>query len=179
MRSAISVILWIALSFFVFAGPAYSADPKIKEAAVTQAEKRIVGMEAIQKKLIREVAKAREENDIHRLNCLLTKLNLVRGLIKASDRAKVILLESFYGGDAGTAGLYLKKVNSYADSAAEVERSIPECAGLKTIGEGTTLVYINPGGEGEFAPSEKSPWDWEFVPGAEGYPAVPPASPYR
>jgi hypothetical protein len=157
---------------------AYSAPEVLKESAIAQVDKQIGDINGILKKLYRETAKAKEENDIHRYNCLLTKLNLVKGLVKASERAKGVLMDAFYGGDTDTSKIYLKKVNSYAESAKEVERSLSECAGVKTIGEGASLVYIRPEGE-ELQPGDQSPWDWEFVPGQEGYPAVPPASPFR
>ncbi len=169
----VGAVVWLA------PGPLFPADEGVKESSVAQVEKRIDGMNGILKKLYREVAKAKEENDIHRLNCLMTKLNLVKGLLKASERAKVVLMESFYGGDKPTAGLYLRKVNSYWDSAVEVDQSIPECKGAKTVGEGQSLVYIRPEGEPGVEPQEQSPWDYEFLPGSEAYPVVPPASPFR
>jgi hypothetical protein len=179
MSRACFVIVVIMVAWCMPPRPLFAAGEPLKESSLAAVDKRVTGMNDVQKKLYKEIAKAREENDIRRVNCLLTKLNLVKGLLKASDRAKAVLLEAFYGNDPETAGIYKTKIESYADSAKEVERSIDECRGVKTIGEGTTMVYIRPEGSADLQPSEAGPWDWNFLPGSEGYPAVPPASPFR
>jgi hypothetical protein len=173
------LVLSVVAAGLVFPALGWAAADPVKESALSQVDRRIVGMDGTVKKLYREVAKAREENEIHRVNCLQAKLNLVKGLLKAADRAKAVLLEAFYGKDTETAAIYKGKVDSYADSSAEIEKSISECRGVKTAGEGTTLVYIRPEGAEEVEPSESGGWTWGFTPGSEGYPAVPPASPFR
>lgn len=173
------VMLTVLMVWFVSMPLVWAEKGALKERSLVQVERRITDMNAVLKKLYQEISRAKEKNDLHRVNCLLTKLNLVKGLLKASDRSKAVLLEAFYGNDTATARVYKAKVDSYADSAKEIERSMEECRGVRKVGEGTTLVYIRPEGGTELQPTEANPWDRGFVPGADGYPAVPPASPYR
>jgi len=179
MLSRIIFFFWITVSFFSPLSTSWAAGEKLKDGDVVQVDKQVTVMNNILIKLYKEIAKAKEQNEIHRLNCLTVKRNLVKGLLKAVELAKGLLMESFFDGDTDTAKLYKKKITSYSESASEVEKSIDECAGIKGTLEGTTLVYIRPEGEDELKSSQSSPWDWNYNPGAEGYPAVPPASPFR
>jgi hypothetical protein len=181
----------LVMSVIFFTAPALGADsmptpvpPSVKKAeppiSASAVEKRITSMREVLKRLLKELASARQANDVRRVNCLLAKLNLVKGLLKASERAQVVMLEATYGNDAATTQVYGKKIMTYGGSADEIERSIAECSGVEVRAEGTSLVYIRPD-EPEIQTGEETPWDGSDVTtsGPESYPVVPPASPYR
>ena len=159
----------------------YAAKELSPDKRVARVEKQIASMNGALKHLLKEVAKARQKNDIRRINCLLIKLNLVKGLLKASEKAKVVLMESSYSGDARTANAYGTKIESYHDSVTEIKKSMKECFGVKGVDEGATVVYIQPVGEaGEDVSKVVTAWDWDAAAtGVAGYPVVPPGSPFR
>ena len=180
MRYLSKIILWVVLfTIFSFTESVFPKDKKIKQEQPLQIQIQISIMIKIKNLFEREVDLARTENDILRLNCLITKLNLVKGLIKASERSKIILVNALLKQDSVASAIYQKKMTTYYESTLELEKTIPECRALKEMPEGTTLVYIQPEGESELDISKTTPWDWGFNQGAEGYPAVPPASPFR
>ena len=150
------------------------------EITVATVEKRMSSMREVLKRLLKEIAAARQAKDLRKVNCLLAKLNLVKGLLKASERAQVVMLEATYGKDMPTSRTYGKKIVEYGDNVDEIEKSIPECSGVEVRSEGTALVYIRPD-EPELTVDETTPWDgWDEVNGGpENYPVVPPASPFR
>lgn len=133
-------------------------------------------------RLLKEVGHARDEGNLPRVNCLTVKLNLVKGLVKASEQAKIVLAETAYKHDSKTADAYGAKIKAYGESVAEVEQSIDECTGKENNKgeEGITLVYVRPEGEGN--PLEReSTNSLQSTPGIsnDGYPVAPPASPFR
>jgi hypothetical protein len=160
--------------------PAPAAAKPAPAVTVAAAEKKIVSMREILKRLLKEVAAAREANDVRRLNCLIAKLNLVKGLLKASERAQVTMLEATYANDAATGQTYGRKILTYGDSAEEIERSIDECSGVEVRSDGAAMVYVRPDTP-ELQPRDEAPWDTtvDVNSGPEGYPVVPPASPFR
>jgi len=143
-------------------------------------DKQIAGMNGVLEKLLKEAQKAREKNDIRTLNCLLVKINLQKGLIKAASRARLVLLEAKFAEDPATASAYAEKIRSYRQSTEEIEKSMDECGRTGTTGEGTTFLYIRPEGVPETDLEETTPWDWEEETAPdEQYPVIPPASPFR
>ncbi|HLG20995.1 MAG TPA: hypothetical protein VI895_14425 [Bdellovibrionota bacterium] len=173
--------VFVCLSFFLITARVEGAEPASPESRLKKAEISVSSIEGTLKKFVKAVAKAREENDIKRLNCLMTKMDLVKGFLKASERAKVVLMESSFAGDAKTADMYGQKIGAYGKNTSEIENSIEECYGVGGTGDGTTVVYIRPSGEGmESADGTVlSPFGEDDLYPAEGYPAVPPASPFR
>src|SRR6267142_2190653 len=110
---------------------------------------------------------------------IVTSSILVTGLLKASERAKMVLMEASFMGDTKTAETYGAKLDAYHESAKEMEQSIQECSGTEGTSEGPAVVYIRPEAGGEIVSELTSPWDWENVSGTQGFPVVPPASPFR
>jgi hypothetical protein len=162
-----------------FCVPNLFAAPEVKDSKVVTVEANVEAMSKTLKRLYKELGEAKKKNELPRVNCLLAKINLVKGLLKAGERAKGVFLESHYVGDAQTASTYQAKVASYAGAAREIEKSIDECTSARKKEEGTTLVYIRPEGDAAEEVFEQSPWDWNDPPGSMQYPAVPPASPFR
>ncbi len=146
---------------------------------VAAVDKQVSRMTVSLRNVYKEVAEAKKKNDILLINCLMTKLNLLKGLLRASQRAKIVLMEAYFGGDMDTAKLYRGKVESYATSAKEIEDSLPECRGKEALKEGTRLVYLRPADERPVFVDPWTPWDWSRTPGESGFPVVPPASPFR
>ena len=179
MNSMTSKIGFALFFCFAFSFVAIAKEPS-PEQRVATVEKQVTSMGKILKKLLKGVARARQLNDVGRLNCLMVKLNLVKGLMKASERAKIVLMEAAYGGDAKVAATYAQKVNAYDSSVDEIESSISECTGVDASGEGTSIVYIQPEGEtGLGATGGLSPFDFEDVDQPDDFPVVPPATPFR
>lgn len=177
----------IALSLVFFLGSlAAKADStprvKVKKINVENLGQKISSVIQIRERIQKKMELAEEESSedkVKKVNCLLTKLNLVKGLLKASKHARTVILDALNEKDSKTAFVFQGKLNSYAESAKEVEKSIGECGKGFEAQEGTTLVYIRPEGEGEPPSSETSPWDWNYAEGTEAFPTVPAASPFR
>jgi hypothetical protein len=173
-----------AFGLVFFCASIFAAEKATPEIRLAKAGGEITTMEKVLKLFYEEVRKARKDDDVRRLNCLLEKLDLVRGFIKAAQRAKDVVTESAYGGDDTTAEAYLEKILAYAKHVSELEKSKSECFnGSTQPEEGTTLVYIRPAQE-EIAGLETDKSLTPSDPGqgtasVEGYPVVPPASPYR
>ena len=179
-----SVVVWTVTlgNISNVAAQGKSADERLEKV-----DKEVAFIEGTLKKFLKEISSAREANDVRRLNCLMTKRDLVKGFLKASERAKVVLMESSFAGDGKTADIYGNKISSYSDNVGEIEKSIEECQGVEAKGEGTSVVYIRPADDaaGDIFADDLSPWTGDDLrpgddlPGVEGYPAVPPASPFR
>ena len=136
-------------------------------------------MDDVLKQFLEAVAKAREENNVKALNCLVLKQNLVKRLIKASQRANDVLLEAAFAGDAKTTDLYAKRVDSYEQFVREVGKSKDKCLSVNATAAGTTTVYIRPKTAGEAKSGVTGPWEPKTFDGSENYPVVPPGSPFR
>jgi hypothetical protein len=172
------IILTLAF-VFPFAPPLFSKENEKKPMTVSSVDDQISQIRSTLKRVLEELARAKGSNDVKRVNCLQSKVNLVKGLLKASEKANIVFLEASYAKDASTAESYGRKIQMYAGSVEEISRSIDECSAAEVTSEGSTLVYIRPE-EPELAVSETSPWGGtDGIGGTEGYPVVPPASPFR
>jgi hypothetical protein len=150
-----------------------------KKISLTEIEKRMNSMQGILKAVLIEVADARNVGDLRKVNCLVMKLNAVKGLVRASENAHIVMLEATYDNDPCTTQSFAKKIVTYSDSLDEIAKSLDECSGAGTKSDGTTVVYIRPD-ETEPIIQESSPWNrGDNVGGADPYPVAPPASPYR
>ena len=124
------------------------------------------------------IQEARETQKLRQLTCLITKRNLVASLIEALNKTKDLVILSCEHADIKTTYLFVEKIGWFAKSAFELELSIQECTDELETNEGL-LVYIQPSNQDEIDVKKNSPWDYGNSPGVEGYPAVPPASPFR
>jgi hypothetical protein len=163
----------------VGASTGVAADKGTAKVKIKTVQKQISGMNNVLETLLLEAQKAKEKNDVRRLNCLLVKINLVKGLIQASDRAKLVMMEALYADDAETTQVYARKIDAYGKNVEEVGTSLDECSQIQASGEGTTLLYIRPEEGPEEGLTQASPWDWGAQTEPGDYPVVPPASPYR
>jgi hypothetical protein len=169
----------VAVVYLSATGGAFAQELKAELINAPQVEKRITAVRDVVKRLLEEIAKARKTDDIRRINCLIAKLNLGKGLLKASEKAQLTFLEAASADDKETARVYGGKIVTYAENAGEIRKSIPECTGLEWKPGGTTVVYLKPEGF-DVGAEDLNPWiSTNIVPGAEGYPVVPPATPYR
>ena len=166
------------LLLLLFGGSSWSADSSVKHPA-DNSDERISGMKKILNRIAAELGQAKKTDDIHRINCLTTKLNLVKGLIKASQRAQMSLVDAAANQDAATVRSYTQKISTYGDSVDDIAKSISECLPTEGLPEGMALVYIRPE-EPELVPEEVNPWEAEgTIGGGEGIPVIPPMSPFR
>ena len=128
------------------------------------------------------LTKAKEQNNVSQVNCLLQKRNLILGLLRASQRAKEGMSLASINQEDGTVKSYSDKISAYQKSASEVEQSLDECVSSldKKEADLATLVYIRTDSEPDFGIKyDDSAWNLDFTPGSEHFPVIPPASPFR
>src|SRR5580765_5838050 len=119
----------LTIAFFIFMSPtAHAKDTAAKPTTASNVDGRINSIRSVLKQLLGALAEAKKSNDIQRVNCLQVKLNLVKGLLKASEKANVVFLEASFSKDLATAEAYGKKVDMYGTSADDVAKSINECS---------------------------------------------------
>ena len=145
----------------------------------TQSKEKIAEIEAIHTRLEVQLKKAEGTNDLRQVNCILTKLNLVKGLLKASQRSTLVLTRAYIDQDQKMTAIYQKRVDDYRANAVELESSMDECLDPNAVDRRSMLVLIRPEGAGEPAYQDMSPWAWDYVEGSDNLPTIPPASPYR
>lgn len=139
---------------------------------------KVDAIESIYTRLEVQMSKAQNQNDIRQVNCILTKLNLVKGLLKASQRASLVLTKAYVDNQGKTVDMYKKRVTDYHDSAATLESSMDECLPERRGDAAATMVFIRPEGDSALAFGDTSPFAWSYeTPGT--FPVIPPASPFR
>ncbi len=179
LRRSILGTLCFALVFWVTPIFGQSKSSKVAPVNMRAVEKQIAGMSDVLKRLLLEAKKAKKKNEIAQVNCLVVKINLVKGFMQASSRANLVLTEASFSDDPVTANAYASKIASYRKQVDEIGKSVDECSQTDTVREGSTLVYIRPEEGVETDLTEIAPWDWEEETGPEEFPVVPPASPFR
>lgn len=142
-------------------------------------KEKISQIDAIVTRLEVQLGKAESANDLTQVNCILSKVNLVKGLLKASQRSALVLTKAYIDQNDKMTGVYQKRVQDYRDNAVELEAAMNECLGVAPLDRRSTLVLIRPEGGQELGYADTSPWAWDYVEGAESIPAIPAASPYR
>ena len=168
-----------------FEAPVWSAGQEVPKkkpetASLVEVDRQIADMNSVLQKILGKLRKAREKNDIRQVNCLTPKLNIIKGLLTASERARIVLQAASAGGDTETAGAYARRIRLYRDRGAEVEKTPGECTGEEVERGGTTLVYVRPERGDGLESGEISPFDVESEAETPGpFPVIPPASPFR
>lgn len=179
LRRSIIGGLGLSLALYVVPTFAQTKNSDVTRVNLKAVEQQVSGMGGILKQLLGAAKKAKEKNEVAKVNCLVVKINLVKGFMQAASRASMVLTEASFSDDQGTANAYASKITSYRKQVDEIGKSMDECSQTDAVREGTTLVYIRPEEGVETDQTEVAPWDWEEETGPEEFPAVPPASPFR
>ena len=80
-----------------------------------QSKEKVNAIESVYTRMEVQMGKAQNQNDIRQVNCILTKLNLVKGLLKASQRASLVLTKAFVDSEQKTVDMYKKRIVDYHD----------------------------------------------------------------
>lgn len=166
----------IALLILLCLDVAFADLEKIKK----NTKSKIDAIDVILTRLELQLSKAEEQNEMRQVNCILTKVNLVKGLLKSSQRASLILTRAYIDNQSKISQTYQKRIEDYHASAVELEASLDECIPRRRSSLAAFLVFISPLGAGAFDFfKDISPWSNSYIEDAENLPVIPPASPFR
>ncbi|MCB0308091.1 MAG: hypothetical protein KDD48_01860 [Bdellovibrionales bacterium] len=140
---------------------------------------KIDAIEEIYTRLELQLAKAESQNDIHQINCILNKVNLVKGLLKASQRSLLVITKAYVDHQDKVVSLYEQKIKDYLKNAKDLEASLEKCIPSSSDEMGPMLVLIRPESSTDLEFGDLSPWSEDYIESAQNLPVVPPASPFR
>lgn len=189
----VAAALVVTAGFLLFSAPGFGEDVSPMPSAKTvikpeqeassvnlkQVDEHVSRMGGILQRLLGVEKQARQENNIKRLNCVIPKKDAVKGLLKASERAKGVLLEATFQDDLPVAQTYAGKIRTYRKSAEEIEKTLEECDVKPSSDAGTSVVYLRPDGGPTLNAGTTNPFDVDGASGIGSLPVVPPGSPFR
>ena len=126
-----------------------------------------------------EIRKATDKSDVSLVNCLKQREASMKNYVKASLRNQENLRSALKVKDLKEEQRFLKLIETAHTNVKEIEEKLKECWKGEIGEKRTKVVVIKPeGGVQEEQIEEMFP-EGEEGTGEEGFPPVPPASPYR
>ena len=108
----------------------------------TRARSAVARMSEILSKVLKYLADARDERDVIKLNCINEKLSSIKGLLKISEQASVLLQESIVKGDGDVAQHEFEKISLALSKCEQLYSDSESCVGELAVYAGETRVEM-------------------------------------
>lgn len=165
--------LIISLPFVLYVSPMWALEDHLQKA-----EKFISSMRGSLDNVAVEIRKATEKSDVSLVNCLRQKEGAMKNYVDASMKNQENLRSAWKVKDMKEADRFIKLIEMAHKNVKDIELSLKECYKGEVGEKKTNVRVIRPPGGGEEVAEELFPEEEEGGE-PEGFPAVPPASPFR
>jgi hypothetical protein len=173
LRVRLFCALFLALIFF--GSGSLNAQETLK-----RAEKLISSMRSSLDNVALEIRKATEKSDVSLVNCLKQKERAMKNYVNASLRNQENLRAAVKVRDSKEEKRFFKLIELAHKNVKEIEEKLKECKRGEEGERRTKVTVIKPeGGLQEEQIDEIFPEGTVEGESPDGYPPVPPASPYR